>query len=303
MYSNAGFRKNYDYPDIDQLHAITDSASIFNIRIGNPLLKNTINNNSFMYTSFNSQNPKSPLSYNGSFNINFVKSKNPIVDSVLNDLSGRRTYYYVNASNSRNMNMYYNFNISRRIKKSSIQLMYNGSMSSNNIPTYIDQLVSNTKTKNINNSLNLQLDLRSVVILTIGKTYNNYTTSQSSASLNSFKSFSDITKFGMTLNLPKSITISSTLDHTRNSNLSSPMILWNAFASYRFLKNDQAELKISAMDMLKQFKNISNSANIYGTSTRITNGLQQYFMVTFSFFPRKFGKATKDANAMDIIAF
>jgi hypothetical protein len=52
----------------------------------------------------------------------------------------------------------------------------------------------------------------------------------------------------------------------------------------------QAEVKLSAMDLLKKYQNISNSVTEYGTSTRITNGLQQYFLVTFSYYPRKFGK-------------
>jgi hypothetical protein len=54
--------------------------------------------------------------------------------------------------------------------------------------------------------------------------------------------------------------------------------------------NNQGEIKFSAMDLLKQYQNISNSVTEYGTSTRITNGLQQFFLVTFSYYPRKFGK-------------
>jgi hypothetical protein len=52
----------------------------------------------------------------------------------------------------------------------------------------------------------------------------------------------------------------------------------------------QGELKFAAMDILKQYKNITNSVSAYGTSTNITNGLQQYFMLTFAYYPRKFGK-------------
>jgi hypothetical protein len=44
------------------------------------------------------------------------------------------------------------------------------------------------------------------------------------------------------------------------------------------------------MDLLKQYQNITNSASAYGNSTRITNGLQQYFLLTFFYYPRKFGK-------------
>jgi hypothetical protein len=75
-------------------------------------------------------------------------------------------------------------------------------------------------------------------------------------------------------------------------------MLWNSFATYRFMKQ-QGELKLSAMDVLKQYKNITNSLSSYGTSTRITNGLQQYFLLTFSYYPRKFGKTEVKKQATD----
>jgi len=42
------------------------------------------------------------------------------------------------------------------------------------------------------------------------------------------------------------------------------------------------------MDLLKQYQNITNSVSAYGTSTNITNGLQQYFMLSLAYYPRKF---------------
>ena len=60
----------------------------------------------------------------------------------------------------------------------------------------------------------------------------------------------------------------------------------------------QGELKFSAMDLLKQYQNITNSVTAYGTTTRITNGLQQYFLLTFSYYPRKFGKTEIKKQSM-----
>jgi hypothetical protein len=66
-------------------------------------------------------------------------------------------------------------------------------------------------------------------------------------------------------------------------------IIWNANATYRFTKGNNAEIKFSALDLLRQNRSISNftSTNSLTTSTR--NVLQQYFMVTLSYYPRKFG--------------
>jgi hypothetical protein len=48
-------------------------------------------------------------------------------------------------------------------------------------------------------------------------------------------------------------------------------------------------VKFTATDILKQFRNISYFANPDGVTSSVSNGLQQYFMVTLSYFPRKFG--------------
>ncbi|WP_114790059.1 carboxypeptidase regulatory-like domain-containing protein [Niabella yanshanensis] len=289
-YLSAGYNKDFEYAQVDQLYTITDDVDVFNVRIGNPNLKNKVNHSYNFYSNFNSQNPKSLYSFNGGLNGNYVKSINPVTDSLINESSGKRTYYYINAQQSESYNISYNFNISRRIKKSNLQLMYNGSYNSNRNPNYIDNIFSETNTSGFNNNINLQFSLRSMIIFNLGKMIGYNRTTQSGAGLTSFRNRSDISRIGLTVNLPKNYTISSTLDHTKNTGLEKPIVLWNAFASCRVLKNQQGELKFSAMDILKQFQNVSNTADRFGTTTRITNGLQQYFMLTFAYYPRKFGK-------------
>lgn len=289
-YLSAGYNKDFEYAQVDQLYTITDDVDVFNVRIGNPDLKNKVNHSYNFYSNFNSQNPKSLYSFNGGLNGNYVKSINPVTDSLINEPSGKRRYYYINAQQSESYNIGYNFNISRRLKKSNVQLMYNGSFYNNRNPNYIDNIFSETNTSGFNNNINLQFSLRSMIIFSLGKMIGYNRTLQSAAGLTSFKNRSDISRIGLTVNLPKNYTISSTLDHTKNTGLEKPIVLWNAFASCRILKNKQGELKFSAMDILKQFQNVSNTADRFGTTTRITNGLQQYFMLTFAYYPRKFGK-------------
>jgi hypothetical protein len=48
-------------------------------------------------------------------------------------------------------------------------------------------------------------------------------------------------------------------------------------------------MKFTATDILKQFRNVSYFANPDGVTSSVSNGLQQYFMFTLSYFPRKFG--------------
>jgi hypothetical protein len=286
---SGSYEKNYDYPAIDQLFTIVDDINVYETRIGNPFLRNRKDHRINLNANFNTQNPKSLYSVNGSANGGYTKSVNPITDSVINDPSGRRIYYYTNADKSNNLNLGYSFNISRRIEKSNLQLMYSGNFSTGKRPNYIDNIYNTSETKNLSNQFTVQFSLRSLLIFTVSQTFQNSKSKQSAVGLNSFSNANKISKFGVVLNYPKDFTFSSTMEQINNSNLTKPTMLWNAFGSYRFMKG-QGELKASAMDILKQYRNITNNVNSYGTSTRVTNGLQQFYMLTFSYYPRKFGK-------------
>lgn len=288
-FASVNYAKNYDYPSIDQLYTIVDDINVYNIRIGNPGLLNRTNHNLNMNASFSTQNPKSVYTVNGNIGGGYTKSLHPVADSIINDISGKRTYYYINADKSNNLNLYYSFNISRKLNKSNIQLMYNGQTGKGQTPNYVDGIYNTSETSNLLNRFALQFTLRSLLVLNVGQNFQHNKSSQTATGLKSFKNNNNSTNFGVVLNYPKNFTLSSTLDRIDNSNLSKKTLLWNSFLTYRFMKQ-QGELKFSAMDLLKQYQNISNSAGPYGTTTRITNGLQQYFLLTFSYYPRKFGK-------------
>lgn len=288
-YSSLNYSRNFNYASVDQLYTIVDDINAYEIRIGNPGLKNTITNNLNLFANFNTQSPKSKYGAGASMNASYSISESPVIDSVINDISGKRIYYYTNAGQSSNFYSNFGFNVSRRIQKSSIQFSYNGTLSQSKNPSYVDRLYTVSQNNGLNNRVSLQFSLRSLLVLNLARTMQLNKTKQTAAGLTPFKNTSQATRGGVTLNYPKNFTFSSTLDNVENSGLEKPILLWNAFASYRFL-NQQGELKLTGMDLLKQYQNVSNHANQFGTTTSITNGLQQYFLVTFSYFPRKFGK-------------
>ena len=287
--ASANYSKDFEYPSIDQLYTIVDDINVYNIRVGNPFLRNRINHTVNINSGFYTQKPEGLYSVNGNIGGSFTKSINPVADSTINDSSGRRISYLINADKSSNLGLNYNFNISRKFKKNTLQLMYDGRYNTGRTPNYIDRVYNTSETRSIYNNFNLQFSLSNILVLNAGESFQYYRTKQSAPGLSSFKNSNNITKFGVVVNYPKNFTFSSTLDRIGNSNISKPTNLWNAFSTYRFMKQ-QGELKFSAMDILRQYKNITNSAGSDGTSTRITNGLEQFFLITFSYYPRKFGK-------------
>ncbi|MEY2902310.1 MAG: hypothetical protein RLY89_1416 [Bacteroidota bacterium] len=283
------YNKNFEYPSIDALFTIVDDINAYNITVGNPNLKNTVIHNLNLNGNYNTQNQKSPYGFNAFFGANYNLSQNPVTDSVINALSGKRITYYINADQGKNLNLNYNVNISKRMKKNTLQLMYNGSYNLGNQPNYIDGIYNISKSSRLSNQITLQFSLATMLVASIAERLEFNQVSQTVSQLNNFTNSSNTTNISINLNYPKDFSIGTTLDHINNSSLAKPTVLWNAFATYRFMKQ-QGELKLAAMDILKQYQNITNSVSSYGTSTNITNGLQQYFMLTFSYYPRKFGK-------------
>ena len=287
------YDNNFDYPSIDALYTIVDDINAYNITVGNPELKNTVTHNLNMYGGFHTLNQQSPYAINAFFRTSINQSQNPVTDSVINAPSGRRISYYINADRSKNLFTNYNLNISKKIKKNTLQLMYSGSFNLGNQPNYIDGIYNISKSSRLSNQISLSFTLASILVTSISERLEYNQVRQTVSNLNSFTNSSNTTNISLNINYPKDVSFGSTLDHINNSSLDKPTILWNAFVTYRIMKQ-QGELKFAAMDILKQYKNITNSVSAYGTSTNITNGLQQYFMLTFSYYPRKFGKKANE---------
>lgn len=297
-YTSVFYTKNFEYPSIDRLYTIVDNINVYDIRIGNPHLKNTINHTFNLNANFNTENPKSFYTIGGNINGGYTLTFNPITDSIINDFSGKRIFYYINGSRNNTQSLNGGFSISRKIKKSSLLFMYNGYFRVTELPNYIDGVKNTSHTESLSNNFSLQFSLKTIMVVTLQESLQHYSTQSTAPGIRSFESNGNTTKLGFVLNYPENFSFSSTADLVSNSNLDKPFILWNSFMTYRFMKQ-QGELKFSAMDLLKKYQNISNNANAYGTVTRITNGLQRYFLLTFSYYPRKFGKTEIKKQAVN----
>jgi hypothetical protein len=110
---------------------------------------------------------------------------------------------------------------------------------------------------------------------------------------NRFKSNSRYTRAIATLQFPRNLVWSSNITYNRNVADGTDAInfsIWNASLTYRFLKGNQGEVKFSALDLLRQNKGITNNVSGNVQNFGYTNVLQQYFMCTLAYYPRKFGK-------------
>jgi Outer membrane protein beta-barrel family len=79
--------------------------------------------------------------------------------------------------------------------------------------------------------------------------------------------------------------------------------IWNAAIGKKFLKKNAGELKLSVFDLLKQNQSISRAIDASYIEDAQSVVLQQYFMLTFTYSLKNFGKAkpsTKTDNKEEI---
>lgn len=278
-------------PSLDQLFPIIDSSqSSFNN--GNPNLKPFYNNNIGFNLNYEKQSNRDKGEFNFRLNFNMGRTKNGITDSSYLDNSLRRVTYLINIEDGRRyMNGGFSVNKAFKLKKDMLQFTYTGNYSNNRAPNFFKGDFYRSRNTNISNNLRIFYSLGEVITFQAAQGINLTNSLPSGQNAKPLKNTTYITNAGINLKYRQDLTLSNTLDYVNNESAGQSSALWNAFLSYRFLKSKSAEVKFSAMDILRQNKNISvtGNAETNSLSTTVTNGLQQFYMVTLSYFPRRFG--------------
>ncbi|GAB3426660.1 outer membrane beta-barrel protein [Niabella aquatica] len=289
---NVAGNRSPSIPSVDQLRPIIDtSVNAYNINLGNANLQPSVTSALNFNFNYRRQQPAKKADYNFGISASVSDVNDAIVDSSFYDrLSGRRTTYLINMNGRRIYNAGFNSGLSFKMKNNKVlQFNYSLSLSNTTSPNFVDAIYTVTRANNINNNLGVFYTLGDFGTVQVSQSINTNSSTQSGGSLKSLKAVNYITQGNLNINPARDLTISNTFNYVTNNTTGQSSALWNAFATYRFLKTKQAEVKLSAMDILKQNKNISTSASINNLSTTVSNGLQQFFMVTLSYYPRRFG--------------
>jgi len=285
---------NPSIPNINQLKPIIDtSTSIYNINWGNANLQPS-NSRALNYRlNFRRERPEKKTDYNFGLSGHVSNIENAIVDSSLYDKkTGRRTIYLINLNGRKVYSTDFNSGLSFKLKNNQLlQFNYNASLSNTLSPNYIDRVYTITNANNVSNSLSVFYAFGDKGNIQLSQRISTSASKQNIGEFKTLRTTNYISQGNLNLNLHKDLMFSNTVNYVKNNTTNQSVVLWNAFATYRFLPTKQAEVKLSAMDILKQNKNISTNASLNNLSTTVTNGLQQFFMLTFSYYPRQFGGA------------
>ena len=288
------FRLSYaassGYPSINQLAPLVDSSNLYNIRKGNLNLLPYDKRNFSFGIDHNSSKSKAMFGYN--INVNAGYTNNSIVDSSIIDNLGRTTYYSVNANGNKYANIAGNVNKAFRISEHQIQLNLKTSFGLSEDPNYINSILNYSSNFNNTNGLDVYYTLKDLLAVNLGQTFIFFHSKQSGLNNREFGNAAKATTLSANYNFTKKLSLSSNITYNSTSSTNSKDIdftIWNANVNYRFLKGNNGELKFSALDILHQNISIINSGNNNSLTTGTANVLQNYYILTFSYYPRQFG--------------
>ena len=286
------------YATVEQLYPLVDSSNLYYVQEGNPGLKPSKKRQislNFLHTSFKATN-----TFTYGLEVDAGAVDNYVADSAIIDASGGYRHYYVNLNGNKYLNGNGKLNKAFRIDKSNqLQVLLSGDLEFTQNPNYILPVSTNESVLNVSagtnsyNSVSLIYSYRDILAINILQGLNFYSSRQDKITNTNFNNSSRNSVLSASVNCTGKLNVSSNITYnhyTSTGSSATNFTIWNANASYRFLKANNLGLKISALDLLHQNKSIINSGNNYTISHGSVNVLQQYFMLTVSYFPRKFGR-------------
>jgi hypothetical protein len=287
------YSSNQTIPNIQQLAPLIDSTNLYYIRKGNLKLKPSFTQNvSFLFSS-NSLETKNTLKYSLGATIGFTDDN--LTDSIEVDRQNIRNIYTVNAGRNKFMSANGNLTKVFKLKGSEIQLRLYTYLYKSKTPNYFNGFFNLSDYLTTTNTIDANLTVKDRFAINLKSGYYTTRSVQNGFSNISFASSNFANSISASYRLGKRLSINSNINANTNISRGFQNInytIWNASTTYRFLKGNNGEVKFSALDLLRENVNVINrsfgNTLIFGSQTV----LQQYFMVSLSYYPRMFGNKT-----------
>ena len=289
---NLYIKKEAGYPDVNQLYPLVDSAVAYYLSLGNDRLM-PFDKKSITY-EYSRSNYMSNNDFRYGLALSYGIINHYFSDSTITDSLGRTRHYTINVNGYRFATISGSVQRAYKIGGSQLQLKFNTAFNFSSIPNSVNNIWYFSKGFTNNSGLRLFYAFRDYCIVELQQYYYHYSSKQTSnISANSYKNDFWTTILGTSFSCTKRLTIGSNVNLNRiTASTSQPntYVVWNTSAAYRMLPAHNLELRLSAMDLLHQNKGfvVTGDKNILSESR--SNVLQQYFMVSVAFYPRRFGK-------------
>jgi len=295
------YRTSNNAPSIDQLQDVINNTNSLQLSTGNPDLKQDFQNNlNIRYSGVNTEKATSFFALlGGNYSANYIGNSTLIANQdtlVYNSIALKRGSQITRPVN---LDGYYSvrsfINYTFPIKKIKTNLSVNLSGNYTNIPGLINTQTNLAKTATGGLGLVFSSNISEKFDFTLSS---NFSYSQINNTLQTSSNttyLSQQSKLKITANPWKGLVLQSEYGNTYYSGLTSAfnqsISLWNAAIGYKFLKDKQAELRLTVYDILNQNNSVSRTNTDSYIQDSQTNVLNRYYMLTFTYnFKKYFAK-------------
>lgn len=264
-------------PTIQQIQPIRNNEDPLNISIGNPDLKPQFNSNIGLY--YNDYKVLTERNIYGNISFNFTQNAISSRDDI--DSSGKKIYQAVNINGNRSFNVWLGYWFKWR--KTGIDIGFNPGFSGNRNVNIVNNVLNVTNSGNYSFGLDLNKFKE--------KKYNVrfssnviYTRSRSSVQTSIKTSYWTYNlRPEADVFLPLKFQVHTDLDVNLRQKTSvfdnnTNVVLWNAWAGKKFLKNDALLVKVSANDLLNRNLGFNRIVNSNYISQNTYSTIQRYFL-------------------------
>lgn len=286
-----GFSRSAKYPDIQQLVPLVDSVNQYYIQVGNINLEPADIRELSFTMNHESMRPAAPFSY--SINLKGGIVNNSIADAFITDDIGRSVHYSVNANREKYAGGAANVKKAFKFSSNQLEMKVSASLNLSQRPNLINSEWNKSNILNNHHQLSIAYIYGNILSVIMSEDIMAYRSRQTSINHRTMQSNTQSTTLNANANCTDRLSLSSNISYNRNKTTNADAVkftIWNASTQYRLGKTKNFEIKFSVLDLLRQNKGISYTGNNNMLTYRSVNVLQQYFMLTAAFFPRKFGK-------------
>ncbi|WP_312172319.1 outer membrane beta-barrel protein, partial [Chryseobacterium sp.] len=285
---------DFTIPTAEQLTPYRDISNPLVAFQGNPDLKNTWSNSTYLY--FNNFNMVKTISYY--FNIGFTYKNNDIINYSSFDESGRQLITYANISGNKNFNLGGGF--SKTFKWKENKLTINPRLNTNYAfnKGFVNGQEFTSQSYNINPGINLTYEIKEKLTVkpsyTIGYNFSKY----KNYSIDDVNTTNQAFKLELTNYIFKSrLILGNDVEYNTSTNIAPgfkrDFYFWNTSVGYSFF-NKQLTAKVKVYDVLNQNQSVRRVISNTYFEDRDDLILKRYVMFSLTMKLNKFaGKKTK----------
>jgi len=286
-------------PNINQLQDVINNQNTLNIRKGNADLKQEYGHRfSLRYKTVNrergsnfSANLSANFSNNQIVNSTFLATQDTVLEpGLILGKGGRFT-------RPENVDGYYtlraNATVGIPLKSLKMNLKLNTAMFNTREIGLLNNEVTYSNSSGVNQGISINSSISQKIIFSLA--YNgNYSIVKNNMNPDlSYNFYNQNLRNDFTFIFWKGLRTSSTLSYHYNTGLtnngSQSFILWNASLGKKFLKRQEAEITVTAYDILNKNTSFTRNISDQFIEDRESNMLNQYFILSLTYNLRKYG--------------